>query len=316
MEAEDRARLALDHLLGVRLAEKREHRSRGAGGGLDHMRHKTLFGLIIEIAEIFAAVLHVLFEVVIAAMGDSFKLAPAPREFVFDVAGADGIERQFFLAMLAQTQIVSLEAEILIPLEALITPLRIPLLAGFRFAEKLDLHLLELARAEDELFGRNLITETLAHLRDAERNFHARGIADVLKVDEDSLCRLGAQVDLRRAFFNGADEGLEHQVELAGFSKLAFRKLSRLLRRLLGALTLGDLVLAKTCLAGFAVHQRVREVRFMPGRNPNRAMHQNGGIESDDIVARGDIVTPPGVLDIAEQFHAQRPIIPRAIKAA
>ena len=81
-------------------------------------------------------------------------------------------------------------------------------------AEELDLHLLELARAEGEVPRRDLVAETLADLGDAEGNPHPRAVADVLEVDEDALGRLGAEK--RRILFAAqrAGDRLEHQVEL------------------------------------------------------------------------------------------------------
>ena len=60
-------------------------------------------------------------------------------------------------------------------------------------AEELDLHLLELARAEREVARRDLVAEALAHLGDAERHADARAVEHVLEVDEDALGRLGPQ---------------------------------------------------------------------------------------------------------------------------
>ena len=60
-------------------------------------------------------------------------------------------------------------------------------------AEELDLHLLELARAEGEVARRDLVAEALAHLGDAERHVDAAAVDDVLEVDEDALRRLGTQ---------------------------------------------------------------------------------------------------------------------------
>jgi hypothetical protein len=82
-------------------------------------------------------------------------------------------------------------------------------------AEKLDLHLLELARPEREIARRDLVAETLADLGDAERHADAAAVQHVLEVHEDSLSRLGAEK--RRPFLAGqrANIGLEHQIEFA-----------------------------------------------------------------------------------------------------
>ena len=88
-------------------------------------------------------------------------------------------------------------------------------------AEELDLHLLELARAEREIARRDLVAETLADLGDAERNSHPGAVDDVLEIDEDPLGRLRAQEG--RALFaaQGADIRLEHQVEFARLGQRA-----------------------------------------------------------------------------------------------
>ena len=49
------------------------------------------------------------------------------------------------------------------------------------FDEELHLHLLELARAEDEVPGRDLVAERLADLRDAERDLLPRRLLSTLR---------------------------------------------------------------------------------------------------------------------------------------
>ena len=55
-----------------------------------------------------------------------------------------------------------------------------PLKVGARLAEELELHLLELAHAEDEVARRDLVAEGLADLADAERQLFARGALYVI----------------------------------------------------------------------------------------------------------------------------------------
>ena len=90
-------------------------------------------------------------------------------------------------------------------------------------AEELDLHLLELARAEGEVPRRDLVAETLADLGDAEGNPHPRAVADVLEVDENALGRLGTQKDRVLFAAQRADDRLEHQVELPRLGQRAER---------------------------------------------------------------------------------------------
>ena len=94
-------------------------------------------------------------------------------------------------------------------------PVLEPLLGLGGRHEELHLHLLELARAEDEVPRRDLVAEGLADLRDPERRLLARELQDVLEVDEDALRGLGAQVGGGAGLLDGSDGGLEHQVEVA-----------------------------------------------------------------------------------------------------
>src|SRR5262245_49623700 len=81
--------------------------------------------------------------------------------------------------------------------------------------KELDLHLLELARTEGEVPRRDLIAETLAHLRDAEWDAHPRTVDYVLEVDEDPLGRLRPQEGRVFLAAQRSDNRLEHQIELA-----------------------------------------------------------------------------------------------------
>ena len=82
-----------------------------------------------------------------------------------------------------------------------------------RLDEKLQLHLLELARAEGVIARRNLVPERLAHLRDAERHFLAGRFQHVLELGEDRLRRLGAEVGDVALVGDRTDVSFEHQVE-------------------------------------------------------------------------------------------------------
>src|SRR5262245_45412584 len=94
-------------------------------------------------------------------------------EAVFDVGCARaglGVMGQFILLVLAELQVFAGEADRLPPLIARITPELVPLVRRVGVDEELDLHLLELARAEREIPRRDLVAKRLALLRDAEGN--------------------------------------------------------------------------------------------------------------------------------------------------
>ena len=136
--------------------------------------------------------------------------------------------------------------------------------------EELELHLLELARAEQEVARRDLVAEALADLRDAEGGRMRARVHDVDEVDEDALRGLRAQVDDRGRLLDRPHVGLEHQVEAARLGQLA-AALAGMLARLLRAAELVEVVGAEAPLALLAVDHRVGEVRDVPRGLPDCA---------------------------------------------
>ncbi len=154
-------------------------------------------------------------------MGDALELAEpgiGERIAVLDVVGAVpalGVVRQLLDAVAAQGQVLGAHAQRSPPLDPGARPEVEPLAGLLRRAEPLELHLLELAAAEDEVARGDLVAERLADLRDPERHAHAAGVEHVAVVEEDALRGLRAQVRHIVVAAGGADEGAEHQVELA-----------------------------------------------------------------------------------------------------
>src|SRR5262245_58377774 len=97
---------------------------------------------------------HVTAQVKIAAVGNTFEFPEfagrQEREGILDVGRAGRVVTQFLTVVLAQPQVVASEAEVRVPAEAPVAPIPIPSGRLGRVAEELDLHLLELARAEGE----------------------------------------------------------------------------------------------------------------------------------------------------------------------
>src|SRR5207253_11131208 len=119
-----------------------------------------------------------------------------------------------------------------VPVEPLFDPIAVPLLRLVRRNEVLHLHLLELAHAEEEVAGRDLVAEGLADLRDAERRSATCDLEHVLEVDEDPLGRLRPQEGARALLLQRAHRRLEHQVELPRLGQVALRRLAWALARL------------------------------------------------------------------------------------
>ena len=81
------------------------------------------------------------------------------------------------------------------PLHPNLLPLLEPSELLTRPNKELHLHLLELTHPEDELTGYDLVPEGLSDLCDTERNLHTTRFLDIQEVYEDTLCRLGSQID-------------------------------------------------------------------------------------------------------------------------
>ena len=203
-----------------------------------------------------------------------------------------------------------------IPRAALLYPIREPLVRFLRRDEELHLHLLELARAEEEVARRDLVAERLADLRDAERRLAARDLEDVLEVDEDALRRLRPQIGDRARVLERADLGLEHEVELARLGQVAVRRLARMLRRPPPAGRLLEVVGAETELARLAVDERVGESAHVAGRLPDTRVEDDRRVEADDVVALLDHRLPPARLDVVLRQDAVVAVVVRRAEPA
>ncbi len=160
-------------------------------------------------------------------MGDPFQLAELARrqerKGILDVGRAAGVMAQLLPVVLAEPQALAGQPQVGIPAVTAVAPELVPGRRRRRMAEKLDLHLLELARAEGEVARSDLVAKALAHLGDAERHAYARAIEHVLEIDEDAL--RGFRTQEGRILFapQRPDRRLEHQVELARLGERAQR---------------------------------------------------------------------------------------------
>src|SRR5437868_4754552 len=123
------------------------------------------------------------FEIEIGAIRDAHQLVPLPlllfafgKEPILNIDGALRVMREFFLRLFVKPKVLLRDAYALKPLITGVDPF---LVRGFIFAglnEIFHLHLLELARAKDEIAGRHFVAKRLADLRDAERELAAAGV--------------------------------------------------------------------------------------------------------------------------------------------
>ena len=212
------------------------------------MRHKALPGLLIVVGQVLAAAgvlrfailallddqlvavadelaLHVRAQIEVTPVSNALEFAVlallAKWKRILDVGGADRVVGQLVLIVVAQDEPFGADSVIDVPLEPAIAPKLIPLARLTGMAEKLHLHLLELARAEGEVARCDLVAKALALLRDAERHLHAAAVHHVAEVHEHPLRRLRPEERLAVVAAHRADVRLEHQVKLARFGQRA-----------------------------------------------------------------------------------------------
>lgn len=203
--------------------------------------------------------------------------------------------------------------------QQLLHPVLLPLLVLARLDEELHLHLLELAGAEDEVAGRDLVAEGLAHLRDAEGRLAARGGLHLGEVGEDALGGLGAQVGDGAAVLGGAEVGAEQAGELLGLGEHALVAAVRavdvreavlgeaVVLRLVGLL---QVVGAVALVTGGALGEGVGEGGDVAGGDPGLGGQDHRRVDTDDVLTGGDHVTPPLALDVLLELDAERAVVP------
>ena len=284
-------------------------------------------------------------EVVVGPVGDALQLAPADGEAILDVDGALRVVGELLLRVLPEPQVVGLDPVAPVPAEPLVDPVLVPVLVGrlpvhrlARVDEELQLHLLELARPEDEVPRGDLVPEAPADLRDAEGELPPHRLEDVLEVDEHPLGGLRTEIGHRRLVLDGTEEGLEHHVELARLRQRALAAeraegsprlavLARLARRDLELVVflgraivdprLGvEVVRPEPPLALPAVDHRVGEPLEVAARLPDPRVHQDRRLQPEDVAPEVDDVPPPEVPDVALHLHAERTVVPGGAEPA
>ncbi len=78
----------------------------------------------------------------------------------------------------------------------------------------------------------------------------------------------------------------------------------------------GQLVEPEAQLVSGALDQRIAERLDVAGRHPHLGVHQDAGIEADDVVALLDHGPPPGALDVVLELDAERAVVPHGVDAA
>lgn len=98
-------------------------------------RERIFVGYGVDVGKILARRFHMLIEVVVGAIRNAPKLAPAEREFIFEVGRCLGVEAKFFFFVVAEFEIFVSHAEVEQPLMAEVLPICKPFEIGAGFAE-------------------------------------------------------------------------------------------------------------------------------------------------------------------------------------
>ena len=69
-------------------------------------------------------------------------------------------------------------------------------------------------------------------------------------------------------------------------------------------------------MARRALDERVAEAADVAGRHPDLGVHEDAGVEADDVVALLDHRPPPGPLDVVLQLDAERAVVPDGVDPA
>ena len=77
-----------------------------------------------------------------------------------------------------------------------------------------------------------------------------------------------------------------------------------------------QLIEPEPAVVGLALHERVAERPDVPGRDPDLRVHEDPGIEPDDVVALLDHRPPPRALDVVLELDPERPVVPDGVDPA
>ena len=233
--------------------------------------------------------------------------------------------------MVTQPQVFFLDAQIQQEVLAVASPILEPFEVGIWFAEEFQFHLFKFPNTEDEVTWCNFVPERFTNLTNAERNFFPSGSLDVCEVYKNTLSRFRTQIQFRLRVFCNALEGLEHQVKLPNVSEIRLSAIwtrnllfpdvvhhffIRPASRICTVKVFNQVICSVASLAGFAVHERVREATEVTGSDPSLWIHQNGTVQTDIIGAFLNELLPPSPFDIIFQFDTEWAIIPSVGKSA
>jgi len=148
-----------------------------------------------------------------------------------------------------------------------------------------------------------------------QKGFFAADIRNVLELSKNCLGSLGAKVSDVILCFNGANVRFEHQIECP-WLRLVGSTLCHHFTWFLEARGIIELICPESPFAIFTIDHGITEGRCMSTGFPYLRMHDDGCIQSYNILPIAGHGLPPQILDITLQFSAQRAVVPEPVDAS
>ena len=157
-----------DLLFVISIAQECQRYTVRTNRRLDAVRHIFFILCLIIICHILAACVLVAGQVIIGSVRNAPQLAPAEREFIFDICCTLAVVRQFFGRVISQTDCILCHIQAQQEVFAVFSPVIQPFQICTGFAEEFQLHLFKFSGTEGKVTGCDFVTEGFTNLTDTE----------------------------------------------------------------------------------------------------------------------------------------------------
>ena len=242
---------------------------------------------------------------------DALELAPTPRVHELDVGRAGRVVRQLVGVVRPEAQLVLGDAEVEVPAEALAAPSTRTTSALSSGGTKNSISICSNSRVRKmKLPGVISLRNDLPICAMPNGGFLRVVVCTFLKLTKMPCAVSGRRYATDASSSTGPTCVLNIRLKLRASVKRVLGAAVRARARL------GQLVGAEALLAVAAVDERVGERGDVTARLPDLRRHEDRGVEADDVVAQLHHRAPPGVLDVALEQHAERPVVPGGAESA
>src|SRR5436305_8085711 len=282
----------------VRVEQQVEEGTINTTRGLDDPGSIALLRDGVRITEILTTILAMPREVPVLPPVNAFPLLPAQDSTILYIECLFCIVGQLISGMRTHTQTIPLVHNTLVPVKAELLPVHEPLLHFAGVHKELQIPLLKLTLAEQEITRCHLVAISLTDLADAEGNLHTRGFEYVIKVQVDVLASFTAQVGLHFIAFDHTQVRFHQQIEGTGFCQFAATVGTFVLSKIFG----WQVINAETAFTLFAVNETIHKVLDVAAGLPDTRMGNRRAVDPYHVLVQLHHRPPPVTLDIVAQF--------------